>query len=153
MEGNYHAVNGQNIYIRKVIVWIVVALIVLISVFVVQPVILQGAHTINLKSAPDLTGQISQALTSSAAPSKLPVVGPDYTLQNTNYFENKGWAVTTIVPGGANQRNIVVLKQTQGIYQVVLGPGTAFPSGYTSSLPTSVAGYLIQNGVIYDPVE
>lgn len=123
---------------------------ILVASWMVMPVILGGSSQINLASAPALTGQLSQAFATSGTSSTLPVEGRDYRLENTNYFDTDIWVVTSIKAlNNTMNDGWVVLKKQSGIYQIVLGPGTAFPSSYVQNMPIDVSRYLNQKGVVY----
>ncbi len=127
-------------------------LLLLVS-FEVRSIIFSGVPPANLGSAPPLAGSISQSLGFLPGSNSLPVYGKDYKLQNTHYFYNKQWAVTLVVPTKSNADSpTVVLKRVNSLYQVVLGPGTAFSSSSITSLPVNVSSFLNTEGVIYEPV-
>ena len=128
--------------------------ILLIAILSVKSVLLGGATRIELSSAAPLTGQISQALITSGAGNTLQVAGKDYTLANTTYFDNQTWAVTHIDSTSGNTANsgLAVLQVRSGIFQVVLGPGSAFAESYVQNLPADVAEYLNGQGAVYDSV-
>lgn len=124
-----------------------------IAALLVPSIVLSGAHAITLRDAPQLTGQVAQALANSQKAGSVPETGKAFTLSSVDYFENNTWAVASIK---GDQRNvtdgIAVLQLREGIFQVVVGPGTAFPSSVTRKLPPSVTGYLNQRGVIYGSI-
>ena len=124
----------------------------LIALWIARSLILGGASPVTLPAADPLVGRISQALTSTSQLS-LPVAGKDYKIQSTSYFDNKTWAVVTII-GISNTitDGLFVLNQVNGVYTVVLGPGTAFPTSATLAMPTDVQQYLHNGGYLYDTV-
>jgi len=127
---------------------IIVALLLLIAL-AVRPIIL-GAKLVKLPSAPPLTGQVSQAFTSGDT-ATLPRQGKDYQLQNTLYFDNRQWVVTTAKAlNTTTNDSMLILHRQDGIYKVVMGPGSAFPSTQISVLPADVANYLTNLGAVYE---
>ncbi len=137
---------------RRKIVIISVFIVPLFALWVTKLLILGGANQVTLQSADPLVGRISQALTSTDRVG-LPIAGRDYTLKNTKYFDNNGWVVVSVK--GKNNTitdGLFVLKQTNGVYSVVLGPGTSFPSSATVAMPTDVQQYLKDGGYLYDTV-
>jgi hypothetical protein len=120
------------------------------AVLVVRDVLLHGQPAIKLKPAPPLAGVISQSLGVSGSSHSLPVAGKDYNLQDTHAFDNHSWVVTSVVPARANADTAVaVLRNKDGFFQVVLGPGTAFPESSLQSLPADVSRYLVKQGLVY----
>ena len=136
---------------RSVTILSIIALILLIAVASIKSTIYGGTKSVTLSSAPALTGQISQALASSNnGQLTMPLYGTDYTLQNTKYFNNNDWVVTTIKPiTNTMNQSVVVLEKKAGVYSVVLGPGTAFPETTALSMPGSLGQYLKQQGMFY----
>lgn len=128
-----------------------ILIILLLSTPLLTNLITGRATTVSLSSAPKLTGQVAQALATTNG--TVPVAGKDFTLQNINYFDNNSWVVATVKPA-SNQFDpgTVVLQNKQGIYQVALGPGSAFPRASVQALPPDVANYLQKQGVVYGPV-
>ncbi len=127
-------------------------LVPLVVLWIARMLIIGGASPVTLRAADPLAGRISQALTSTSQVS-LPIAGKDYKIQSTNYFDNKTWVVVTIK--GVNSTitdGLFVLTQVNGVYNVVLGPGTAFPSSATLAMPTDVQQYLHNGGYLYDTV-
>ncbi len=137
---------------KSYMVWFSVIIVLLIALIFMRSIVFGGATPIQLNSAPALTGQISQALASSRT-NTVAVYGKDYKLDNTIYFENKTWVVTNIVGLGTITDGVVVMNKQAGIYQVVLGPGSSFASTSLQGLPSDVAQYLNQKGLIYEPIE
>lgn len=140
---------------RMPIILTIIAIVLVFSLKPAKSLIYGDAPLIQLKGAPALSGQISQALASSDGNQlTLPTYGTDYTLKNTRYFENNTWVVTTITPLHSDMNSgVVVLKKEAGVYTVVLGPGSAFSRSITVSLPDSLGRYLNQQGYLYDSAE
>jgi len=125
-------------------------IILVIAIFIVKAAVLHGP-VVELQSAPPLTGVIAQSLGTSGSNRSLPVAGKDFILQNTRYFDNQSWVVTLVAPIRSNaDRATVILRNNHGLYQVVLGPGTAFPSSSLQSLPGDVSQYLLNKGLVYE---
>lgn len=130
----------------------VVLAVIIIALMLTRSVMFGGARPISLTAADPLVGRISQALATGNS-TELAVPGRDYTLKNTTYFEDKTWVVTTIAPvGGSSYSGMVVLHKSDKVYDVVLGPGTAFSSTELGTLPNNIVLYIKAHGVVYDPV-
>ena len=137
---------------RRIVVMTSILVLPLCALWAVRLLILGGINPVTLQAANPLVGRISQALTSTEQVN-LPIAGRDYKLQDTTYFDNKTWVVVSIK--GTNNTitdGLFVLKQVGGVYSVVLGPGTAFPSSLTVAMPTDVQQYLKDEGYLYDTV-
>jgi hypothetical protein len=134
-----------------IIILSIVTLILLVAVSNAKSIIYGGTQLKTLSSAPALSGQISQALASTSdGELTMPIYGTDYTLQDTKYFDNSNWVVTTIKPlSNDMNRSVVVLEKQSGVYAVVLGPGSAFPETTSLSMPSSLGHYLKQQGMFY----
>lgn len=138
---------------KSYVTWLVIILILFIALLSVRPILFSGATSVHLPPAPILTGQISQALASGKSTS-LPVYGRDYNLGSTTYFKDNDWVVTDILGIGENTSSgIAVLQNKNGIYQVVLGPGTAFANTSVQNLPIEVTQYLNQKGAVYESID
>jgi len=125
--------------------------ILLVVLLATRPILL-GANVISLPKAAPLAGQISQALTDPATGTLLQA-GKDYTLESTHYMQNDKWVVVTIKTTGSQAASgYVVLYEDSGIYKVMVGPGTMFPSTQINQLPVQVATYLRSLGVVYEPL-
>jgi len=109
------------------------------------------AKLVTIASAAPLTGQISQALAgTSGDQAVLPEAGKDYTLENVKYFDNKEWVFAGIKPvSNTIDSSDVVLQKKNGVYVVVLGPGSAFSRTTTLTMPSDIAQYLNQQGLLY----
>jgi hypothetical protein len=108
---------------------------------------LHGAKFVQLHNSPQLTGQISQSLITSA--DSAPQAGHDYTLVDTAFFDNNMWAVTTLKPVTSDfSQGTVLLQKRSGIFQVVLGPGTLLPKNSLVAVPDDVTTYLYKQGVV-----
>lgn len=129
----------------------IIAIALLIgSMLATGPLVFGKARPVSIKSAPSFTGQISQAIISSRDKSLIPVAGKDYNLAGTRYFEEGAWVVTEMVPTSNNlNTGWVVLQKQGGVYEIVLGPGSSFPSNATHDLPAEVSKYLNLHGVLY----
>jgi hypothetical protein len=131
-------------------------LVVVVGTLIVKSALLHGQKAVYLPAAANpLAGTVSQslgnALGASGSGKSLPVLGEDYNLRNVRYFDNNVWAVASVVPTSQADTTTIVMRKTNGTYQVVLGPGTAFPGSSLQNLPIDVSGYLTSQGVIYEP--
>jgi len=126
---------------------------IVLVILVVQSVFI-GAGTVNLKSAPQLTGQISQILAAKGDGHTLPTLGKDFKLSGTTYLQNSTWAVTEISTlGNYPNTSLAVLQSKSGVYQVALGPGTTFPESVVDNMPADISNYLHLKGAVYVPTE
>jgi hypothetical protein len=129
-----------------------IIILLVIAVFIDRTVLMSNAKVIHLAAAPDLTGQISQTLVTSGGVSELPTPEVDFKLDDTAYFENNTWVVSSVVPlNNAFNPSIVVMKKQSGVFQVVLGPGSAFIQSDLQNVPASVANNLMGRGAVYGP--
>lgn len=142
----------MNPQTKRLIVLVTVCAILLLALVAVKPLIYGGVKPYTLSKAGPLVGRIAQSM-SLPNSDALPVPGRDFELTNTTYFENKTWVVTTIKQlNGSSEGGMVVLKQVDGVYAIMLGPGTAFSSVDLKELPSDVVLYIKAHGVVYDPV-
>ena len=133
---------------RKLLAFIVV---VVIATGAVQSGLTGNAPLVSLGKAQPLDGTISQSLDTTGGNTTMPVAGKDYSLDHIKYFDNNEWVVASIKPlSNSISAGTVVLQKKNEIYQVVLGPGTAFNNSYLFSLPSDVGSYLNNKGVIYE---
>jgi hypothetical protein len=137
---------------KKAVAFLLLALVV-VATLIARFVLIGSAPSVRLSVAPPLTGAISQSLSSGGGLATLPQPGKDYDLQNTHYFDNNTWIVTTIQPiTNKFNQSVVIMQQANGGYQVVLGPGSSFDNSYLLSLPTDVGQYLASKGILYESV-
>jgi hypothetical protein len=136
---------------RRILFLLTLMVILVIATFAVKSIVLRGS-VVRLQPSTPLAGAVSQGLATFGSEHSLPQLGKDYTLQDIRYFDNKTWVIATVVPLRIHTDNaLLVIRMVGGSYQVVLGPGTAFPNTYLRSLPADVSEYLINRGVIYEP--
>lgn len=125
-----------------------VATIVVSLVF--KSVILNGHRLVRLGSAPPLTGSLATSLITSGGKTVLPTEGKDYKITKSRYFYNNGWAVVSVAQASGENETTMVLHKIDGVYQVVIGPGTTFSKSYMLSLPADVGNYLNDQGYLYE---
>lgn len=114
-----------------------------VSLFVVGG----GLKVVQLPPENTPVGQISQSL---AVNGSIPGFKTDYTLKNERYFDANRWFVAQIAPVGQTEYSgWIVLHKNNGIFQPVVGPGTAFSDSDIVSLPPDVSSYLLERGVVY----
>jgi hypothetical protein len=136
---------------KRLLLLLTFMVMLLVLTFVLKAAILRGP-VVRLQKSQPLAGVVSQGLASSGPTNSLPEFGKDYTLQSIRYYDNKAWVTATVVPLSTKTDNaLVVIHMINGSYQVVLGPGTAFPNNYLQGLPADVSQYLLNQGVIYEP--
>ena len=132
-----------------------ITILVLLAFFAVagtsRRIILGSTTAITLQSAQPLSGAVSQSLGTTAGGS-LPVAGKDYRL-STKYFDNNTWAVGSITPINNDfDASTVVLKKSNGVYQVAISPTNALPSGQLHGLPADVTNYLRARVAVYQTI-
>jgi hypothetical protein len=133
----------------KQILATVLFLVVLIAISVVSKnIILNGVPQTKLQVAPPLAGTLSQSLITYKSKDVLPVIGKDFTIQSTQYFNNQQWAVVLVSSVPDNNNAILVLEKLNGNYQVVLGPGTSFSTTDIQTMPSNVISYLTSKGLV-----
>ncbi len=105
-------------------------------------------RVIKLDKTTNPLGQVSHAVASSG--------GVDFAAESINikkhrFFADKAWYIA-LVESKRPQLNSgwVILKNVDGIYQPVLGPGTAFAYDDVVFLPPDLLAYLLDLGVVYD---
>jgi hypothetical protein len=139
---------------RSYLVKTSVLILLVIGALVGKNILLGGAKPIKLKPAPALAGIVSQSLAASSKQTSLPQPGKDFRLENIRYFDNNTWVIAGLKPlRDQFNSGVVVLKNIDGQYEVVLGPGSAFDSSYLLSLPSDVGNYLKTQGAIYESVD
>jgi hypothetical protein len=123
-----------------------VLLIVISTIF--KNVILGGTPQTKLSTAPPLAGTISQSIITPQSNGILPVIGKNFNITSTHYFDNQQWVVVSVSTIPDNNGAVLVLQKLNGSYQVVLGPGTLFSSSDVQSMPASVIDYLTNRGLV-----
>ncbi|MEJ0072800.1 MAG: hypothetical protein WDN27_01780 [Candidatus Saccharibacteria bacterium] len=112
-------------------------LVILAVIALALPSMLTGGKRVTLHKASPLMGAISQSLGSDVK----------FTIASTQYFDNNSWALASLnISGLGNQTSRVVLQKRDGMFMVVLGPGSDFPTNALRSLPPDLAGYLSGEG-------
>ena len=120
-------------------------MLVLVVGFIAKGLIL-GEKVVNLGPAEPLYGQISQLSLNGSGGNKI-LSADDYTLSNQQYLDNNAWVVTKFTPpNNQGDAGYVLMNKIGPFYEVVLGPGTVFPSNL-SGIPTSVQAYLSSQGL------
>lgn len=128
--------------------------ILVLAAFVAKSLILNGAKVVKPAPAAALVGSVEQSLSAGGKQSKQPLSAKDFAISNIRYFDAKSWVVATISPTAHQfDQGLVVLKNVSGLYEVELGPGSAFPNSILYSLPADVGSYLNSQGLLYGPGE
>jgi hypothetical protein len=139
---------------QKTITSLVILLILFGFSLMIKNILLDNTEVISLKTAPPLTGVVSQSLLTNATVQPL-IAGKDYTWSAV-YFDNNTWAVGRLGPinklSSDINPGIVVFEKIDGTFQVVLGPTSAMPNSQLLSMPTDVANYVKSNVAVYTPV-
>jgi len=137
-------------FLRKLVVRLGLITVLLLAVLLISPIMLGGGKEVKLKSAALLTGQVAQAL-DRVHGGNLQTPGKDFQLQDVTYFQDKQWVYVHIKPTDTHaQDSFAVLHKKNGIYTVVVGPGTEFDSNTTNGLPDEVGLFLVHKGMVYD---
>ncbi|MEO8785262.1 MAG: hypothetical protein ABI221_03070 [Candidatus Saccharimonadales bacterium] len=125
--------------------------VIVIATIATHYVLFGSARYIGLTKAQPLIGAASQALGVGSQSSSMPSGSKDYNLGDTKYFSNGDWAVASIIPTKNSKltQAVVIMQKREGVFQVVLGPGTAFDSSVTLNLPTDLGNYITQRGYVY----
>jgi hypothetical protein len=139
--------------IKTIIIFVALVLIVPIGALVGRQVILKGTPK-QYSLSPTTELAIGQALDSPDSPASTWREGKDYRLSDKKYFLDKEWLVATLEL--TNQGNpgpepsTVVMKRDGASYQIIVGPGTDFPSDGLPALPQEVLQYLKDIGRVSD---
>ncbi len=138
----------QPQYITRGLVLASAALVImLLASMIIKATVLQNVTTTKLDSAPALAGAVAQSLITNDT-NTVELYGSDFTLKNTKYFSDKDWAVSRVV--GTDQQTVtVVLKRVDGVYRVVVGPGSIFSGSITRNTPADVSSYLRKEGLLH----
>jgi hypothetical protein len=122
---------------------------IIVLTLVIKALLIGGSPIISLEPGPPLSSAVSQGLGTSGANTDLPVAGKDYSLKDVHYFDNKLWVVATVDPiRNDADTAIMVMQKIEGVYQVVMGPATAFSRSYIYTLPGDVSLYLNDKGLL-----
>ena len=130
--------------IAKKVLFVIALFIVSLAI---KYIILDGVGVTRLQTGPPLAGSIAPSLAPANSKS-IPVVGENFKILSTRYFDDKQWAVASVASLPDMDLAILVLEKIDGVYTVVLGPGTSFPSSAAQSMPADVAVYLQSRGLI-----
>ncbi|MEI6755697.1 MAG: hypothetical protein WCK80_01620 [bacterium] len=123
------------------------SLLLILAGYLIQLFLINGVGVLKLKPAPPELGLVPIFYQESSKFDKLPIYGKNYTLENLKYLENGNWAAATLVSVPGKNKATVVMKKINGVFVVVMGPGTQFSESTLESLPLSVGTYLYSRGV------
>ena len=125
---------------------IVVILLIIIVIGYISRSLIMRASFVKLSPTQPLIGQVSQTLINASGSNK--ILDPSgYALEDIHYFYGRAWAVAKFIsPKGDGDNSTVVMQKVDQFYQVVLGPGTAFPTSSEAGLPIDVSKYLNSKG-------
>jgi hypothetical protein len=116
-----------------------VLIILLTGAFLIRSVILDSAAAVSLAQDP-LAASVTASLKGS---SYTPILGKDYVIADTSYFEGQQWVVVSIEPvGTSSDAAKLVLKKDNTTYKNILGPSNFFQASDFSALPASVTNFL-----------
>jgi len=132
--------------------WLIGGLTALVLTLAVHALVIGGKPVVRLGQASALGGIIAQSL--GTTDRALPQENKDFTITDLHYFGGRAWVVATVKQkdAGNDGSAVLVLKSSSGSYDVVLGPGTAFPKSYLQSLPSDVGQYVSERAASYEPV-
>jgi hypothetical protein len=129
----------------------IILFIILIIALIARNIVVERKPIVTLGNAPALSGVIAQNIDTTGGNSILPIAGKDFGLKNIHYFDNNNWAVANITQTNNKvSPGLVVLQKKDQLYQVVIGPGTAFDNSILVTLPKDVGQYMSQHGVLYE---
>jgi hypothetical protein len=112
-------------------------------------VVLDGVNKTSLRTtSSNITGSVSQSLVTPQSKGILPAVGKNFKVLRATYFNNKQWVVVVVSGIPDNDNAVLILQELNGVYRVVLGPGTLFPSSSVQSMPLDVVNYLVNQGLV-----
>lgn len=133
---------------RRVVVALAILLLLFVSSVGIRHLVLGNTFLTTLSKAPPLANALAPSLASPSKKKSLPLANKDFRIISTNYFDNQQWVVATVthIPDGNGAT--LVLRNINGIYTVVLGPGTQFSPSVAESLPPDVATYLTSKGLL-----
>lgn len=139
----------MNNNFRQFSTWASLVLIAFILSFTSGGIILSGIYETKLKtqSMSPLEQAVSLDLLSPNS-GQIPTPGKDFKLTKSTYFDNNSWVIANISYLPDNNAAALVLEKINNVYDVVLGPATAFSLSSTYSLPGDVAQYLTSNYLI-----
>jgi len=145
------AMEKDDNIIKRAFVAAAIPLGVLIIAFVARLSMLQGHALRQLAPANnDFAGAVAQGIGPNQQHT-LQVYGKDFSLSSVKYFDNT-WALISVIPKNVStDKATIILNKVDGMYRVVLGPGTAFPTVVLNELPLDLGQYLVNQGVIYEP--
>ncbi len=126
---------------RRALIYTIVVVGILAGGVIGRHLILGGAPVVFLKVDP-ISDQVAKSLQGSGG-GYLPILGKDYVIKNTKYFENKQWVVVSTQPvGTASDALIIIFHKNGNSYEVTVGPTNFFANTDVGKLPTSVINYL-----------
>ena len=130
---------------KKNFISLTLAGVVLLLSFTLRSILIDGVGETKLQTSSPYGGTVAMEL-SPQNNGKLPVEGQDFTLIDTQLFENGLWVASEI--SSEDGGGYVVLKNVDGFYVAAIGPGTIFSSSYRKTLPPEVFSYLESKGAI-----
>jgi hypothetical protein len=138
--------------IKRYTILATLIIFIIIASSIARSQILGGAKIYNLTVTDQLlSGIIAQSTVSTGGKVILPLYQKDFTLLRVSYFDNNTWVVAKIVPlNNSVTEAYVILQFKNGMYHVVLGPGTAFDNSYVQSMPADLGQYLGHKGIFYE---
>lgn len=134
----------NNFRLKSLIKYCLVIVLLIVCLVIKHSVL---ADYKKLPSASALSNSVASSLTSSGSNS-LPTPNKDFLITDTKYFNNNQWVVVTVKENNTHSDTAYeVLEKINGVYTVVLGPGTSFSQDVQEEMPTSVSDYLSLQGL------
>ena len=125
---------------RHLIKSLIAIIVIVVIVLIAKSIILGHMRVISLQSS-TISGAIASSIQSSS--SYYPIENKDYAVGHIQYFDNKQWAVVSILPVGTSSDSAtLVLKMSSGGYKTAFGPANSFQGANLSALPAEVAKYV-----------
>ncbi|HEX4662179.1 MAG TPA: hypothetical protein VH144_01035 [Candidatus Saccharimonadales bacterium] len=142
---------------RQKIIYITIMVVIVVGVTVTLRQLILGGKDVTTSDKNATDTQILQSINGGSTcggPETLNISNV-YTVDNKKYFDNNAWLVAHITPKdpGTAESAYVVMRGTNNIYSVVVGPGSDFPRDSLVDVPTDVVNYLDSLGFVSDPTE
>ena len=122
---------------------------ILVVVLLLRGVFVSG-YISNIPVGSAMSAYVEPALVNPGSTS-LPLENSGFKILKTDYEDNSSWAIVTVSKAG-NQATLI-FKKINGVYSLVLGPGTTFPVSSTYVMPASVVSYLNSYGLVLNGTE
>jgi hypothetical protein len=133
---------------KKISLRVSLLVIFLLVGIIGRSILLGGASVETLGPAPGISGEISQSLVSSSQ-NGLPMAGKDFVIKSTTYFDTNTWVVVIVgTVADPTNESTIVMQKVSGVYQIVIGPGTAFTTQQVANFPADVISFISSHGTL-----